>query len=202
VSAPSSTSADERRWRHRANWSWLSPLPWSLASAILLALTRDPYLVLSLGFVPLWAILGGHLAYVLVLLRARWGRPPLVLAGALGAAAGGGAWWLAGIHAALTCMLVAPLIAGYGSLRIPAGGGPAPLRAVLAVGLGLAEPLLVLGGAVAAGVLVVHTCWMPMPGIGWWWASAGTSLAGLAWSTWLLRRWRRQADAAVPPPQA
>jgi hypothetical protein len=193
VSMPSFTSADERRWRRLANWSWLSPLPWSLAGGILLALTGDLYLVLSLSLVPLWAIIGCHLAYVLVLLRARWGTPPLVLAGALGAAAGGGAWWLAGIHAALTCALVAPLIAGYGNLRIPAGGGPAPLRPGRRPGAGRAAAGAGRGGAVAAFALVVHASWMPMPGIGWWWAIAGTSLAGLAWSAWLLRRWRRQA---------
>jgi hypothetical protein len=196
VSLPPLSKITERRWRHLAHWLWLALPVWWLGGGVWYGITKDASLILNLVFVPWWLLLSGILGYSLMLIRMRWGTIPVVLLLVLASGVGSGAWTVAGIHSAITCALMAPLIVGWGLLLIP----PPPLSKedmVLAIGLGTAEPFLVLGLLTSITLLIIHFSWMPLPGVGWWWALAGTSLTVLVWSQWLQRRWRQQAARSL-----
>ena len=194
MSLPPLSRMTERRWRHRAHWLWLALPIWWLAGGVWYGITKDASLVLNLVFVPWWLLLAGILGYSLTLIRMRWGTIPVMSLLVLASFAGIGFWTIAGIHSAITCALMAPLIVSWGMLRIrPIPQSRADMA--LAIGIGTAEPFLVLFVLTSITLIIIHFSWMPLPGIGWWWALAGTSLTVLGWSHWLQRRWRRQITA-------
>jgi hypothetical protein len=189
----------ERFWRRLSNWLWLTPLVWWGLSRIYQALTEDTATVLSLVLVPWWVLLTGILGYTAMLIQARWGTPVCIALLLGGGIAGGLSWMTAGIHAALSCGLVAPLILGGGLLRIPlmAPGG-LPVR-ILAAVLGIAEPFLVITAAIAITFLTIHLFWMELPAAWLWWVLAPSSLLILGCSWWFCRSWSRAGNNHPQP---
>lgn len=186
----------ERRWRHLANWLWLSPVVWSFIGGTWYATTKDLAGPTGLIFLPWWVLVGGILAYLLATIRMRWGTTPVIALVTIGWLTGLGVWFLAGIHAALWCGLIVPTMIANGCLRIPPWETGASRSAIVAALLGIAEPALVLSFVLAVVMLYVHLGWMSLAGATWWWVLGGTSLVLLVWSQWLLRRWRRRAADA------
>jgi hypothetical protein len=194
----------ERRWRHLANWLWLAPVLWWGLSGIYYAITKDSTTVLSLVFVPWWMLLAGINGYVLVLLNARWGKWPVVVAMIAAAFVGGASFSVAGIHSALSCGLMAPVILGGGLLRIPPSANRSKPRAVIATVLGVTEPFVFVAGLVAVSALMIDQIVYGIPNI-WlwfWWVIAASAPAILIASFCWRRSWVKLAKNMATAPSS
>ena len=109
---------DEREWRIRCYWSWLSPIVWAFVIGTIMAVVGRQQWMLEAVLVPAWFIAAIHAGYYATVIRQR--RPGLPgIALGLAVVAGGVAWAWAGVPAALSCALCAPLLFLYGAAHAP-----------------------------------------------------------------------------------
>jgi hypothetical protein len=136
---PDSWAAQERRWRIFCYWSWLSPLAWSTALIPqLIPLFGQGQWILDLALGPLWIIALVHLAYFRIV--SRKDRPATVWpALAVSAVAAGWSFHAAGLAAAISCGVCAPLLVFYGAAYapVPTAGSRRAGGAVLSVAMAL-----------------------------------------------------------------
>ena len=145
---------DEReiRLRRFCYWSWLAPIVWMCAVwGLVAALGRHAWM-LDLALLPLWLLIGVHLAYYAAIAHRRFPgslRPAWILAVVAGAAA----WAWAGLPAAVTAALGVPLLWCSGvAQQPPAAVASRGLRTLATIVLAV-RPLALLGLVLIGWVL-------------------------------------------------
>jgi hypothetical protein len=190
----------ERRWRHLVNWLWVSPVVFLFISGSWYAATKNIEGPVNVIFLPWWLLISGILSYVLVTISKRFGSMTVIIIIGFGGATGIGIWFLAGIQAAIWCGLIVPLLLGSGCVRLPPQEIARTPSSIIAVILGIAEPLLILTCVLATTMLIIHYSQRHLPGWYWWWLADGVALPLLVYSFIQLQHWRRLSRAASQTP--